>query len=156
FKTGQRSVFHGFPESFFNGWNIFLWNVPSLDLIDKLETDLTFFRWGHGKYDVREFTTATGLVLVPLHMVGRGGQSLLVFHLGLTLIYLDLKLASKTVHNDVQVKFAHSRNDGLPRSLIGLDLERGILFGKFGQGHAQFIDIDLGFGLHSDPDYRIG
>src|SRR5690606_9904147 len=146
---------HGFPESFFNGWDIFLGNVSSLDLIDKLETYLAFLGRGHGKYDVRKLTTATGLFLVHLPVIGGSGQGFLVFHLGLSLVHLDLELASKAVHNDIQVKFAHPRNDGLSGSLIGLDLKSGVLFRKLGKGHAQFIDIDLGLGLHSDPDHRI-
>src|SRR5690606_6132128 len=135
FKARQRSGLHSFPESFLYGRYIFLGYVTSFDLVLELKSHFTLFRWLHCKYDIRKFTTATGLFLVYLTMVGPGRNCLLIFHLWLTLVDIDLKFTSESVYDNIQMELAHPGDYGLSGSLIGLDLESRILFGQFGQGH---------------------
>src|SRR5690606_85912 len=107
FKAGQRTAFHGLLKSFLYGRYIFLRNVSTLDYVLELKPHYTFIGRFHSKYDIRKFTTATGLFLINLPMVRLGGKGLLVFHLRLALVNVHFKLTSKSVYDNIQMELAH-------------------------------------------------
>ena len=67
----------------------------------------------------------------------------------------DTEFTTKTVHDDIEVKLAHTADDGLTGFLIGLYGKRRVLFGEFAQGYSQLVQILLGLRLYGKTDNRI-
>ena len=63
---------------------------------------------------------------------------LFVGHLGLTDVGFDLEFAAHAVHQDVQVKLAHTADDGLAGLMVLADLERRIFLGQLLDGQESF------------------
>ncbi len=72
------------------------------------------------------------------------------------MVYFNLELTFKAVHDDIEMQFTHSRNNRLAGFLVGTNSESRIFFSQFGESNIQFIDIVLGFGFHSHADNRLG
>lgn len=67
-----------------------------------------------------------------------------------------LELAEQSVHDDIEVKLAHARDNRLTRFLIGIGLEGGVLFGEFNQRHGHFFLSRLGFRLQRKLNNGLG
>src|SRR5690606_31245392 len=113
FKSGQRTIFHRFFESFFYRWDKFFRNVTTFDFVYELQTGFAFICRTDFKYDICKFTTTTRLFLVHLSVISSLSKRFFVFYLRLALVYFYFELSSHTVYNDVQVKFTHTGDDGL-------------------------------------------
>ena len=83
-------------------------------------------------------------------------DGLLVGHLGRAHVGLHLVLPEQAVHDDLQMEFAHTGDDGLPRLLIGVGAEGGVLLGQLHQRHAHLLLTGLGLGLDGHPDDGLG
>ena len=57
-------------------------------------------------------------------------DALAICHLRFTDVGLNAELAAHTIHNDIEVKFAHTGDNGLPGFFVRLDAERGIFLCK--------------------------
>src|SRR5665647_1336318 len=68
---------------------------------------------------------------------------------------VDAELAHEPVDDDLEVEFTHSRDDGLPRLLVGVHTERGILFRQALQRVAELLLVGLGLGLDGNEDDRL-
>ncbi|MNC96631.1 hypothetical protein D3C83_140550 [compost metagenome] len=62
-------------------------------------------------------------------------DSFAIGYLRLAHVGADAKLTEHAVHQDLEVKFAHTRNDGLTGVLIGCDFEGGVLLRQLAQRH---------------------
>ena len=81
---------------------------------------------------------------------------LAVAHLRLADVCLNSELAEHSVHDDFEVKLAHTRDDNLPRILVGVRLEGGVLFLQFEDGGVHTFLTCLGLGLDCHLDDRLG
>ena len=79
-----------------------------------------------------------------------------IVHLGLAHICFDLVLAHHAVDDDLQVQFAHARDDGLAGVVVGAHGERRVLLRQLGQGHAHLLLVGLGLRLNCNLDDRLG
>ena len=70
-------------------------------------------------------------------------DALAICHLWFTDICLNAELPAHTVHNDIEVKFTHPGDDGLPGFFICLDAERGIFLCKLRQRQTHLFLIGL-------------
>ena len=70
-------------------------------------------------------------------------DALAICHLWFTDVGLNAELAAHTIHNDIEVKFAHPGDDGLPGFFICLDAERGIFLCKLRQRQTHLFLIGL-------------
>ena len=70
-------------------------------------------------------------------------NALAICHLRFTNVGLNAELAAHTIHNDIEVKFAHPGDNGLPGFFICLDAERGIFLCKLRQGQTHLFLIGL-------------
>jgi hypothetical protein len=71
-------------------------------------------------------------------------------------VRLDVELAPQTVHDDLEVQFAHARNNRLSGFLIARYAEGWVFFGQALERKAQFVLILLGFRFDGDRDNRLG
>lgn len=67
-----------------------------------------------------------------------------------------LEFSQKSVHDDVEVKFAHARDDRLSRFLIGIRLERGIFFGELDERHGHLFLTRFGLRLQRELNDGLG
>ncbi|CAB4616573.1 unannotated protein [freshwater metagenome] len=79
---------------------------------------------------------------------------LAVSNLWLTNVGFNLELATHAVNEDVEVKLAHSGDDGLTGFFIGADLEGGVFFSKALNSRTQLLLVALGLGLDRHVDNR--
>ena len=84
------------------------------------------------------------------------GQRFLVIHLRLSLVDFHAELAFQTVHDDIEVKLAHTAYDGLAVLLVGLHREGRVLLGQLAECDAEFVEVFLRLGLYRQTDYRFG
>ena len=82
-------------------------------------------------------------------------DALAVGNLRLTNICLNTELAAHAIDNNIEVQFAHTGDDGLPRFFIGLNAERGIFLCKLGQRQPHLFLIDLRSRLNSNRNNRL-
>ena len=77
---------------------------------------------------------------------------LAVRHLRPAHVGLHAELAHHPVHDNFQVQLAHSRNQRLPRIVIGMNAECGIFLRELAQRRAHFflIGFSLGFDRHGN------
>ena len=139
FVSGQRTGFDGLLEAFFDRRDEFLRNVTSLDLGNKFQTGLSFAVGFHAEDHIGKLTTTTRLLLVHLAVFDSTGERFLVSHLRLTFVHLDVEFAFETVHDDLQVQFAHTRDDRLARILVRVYAEGRVFLGQFRQTYPQLI-----------------
>ena len=103
-----------------------------------------------------ELAGATGLLLVgEFDLVDRALDGLLVGDLRLADVGLDLELTAHPVHQDVQVKLAHTADDGLAGLMILVDLEGRVFLGQFLDRQGKLFLVALGLRLDGDLDNRI-
>ena len=75
--------------------------------------------------------------------------------MGLSDVRVDLELAKEPVDDDLEVEFAHTRDQGLPGFGIHLDPERRVLDGKLLETGPELLLVVLGLWLDCNGDDRI-
>ena len=83
-------------------------------------------------------------------------ERLLVVHLRGALADLHAEFAFETVHDDLEVKLAHTADDGLAAVLVGLHREGRVFLGELAQRDAELVEVFLRLGLDSQTDHRFG
>ena len=68
----------------------------------------------------------------------------------------DFEFALQTVHQNVEMQFAHALHDRLTRFQIRLHAEGRVLGRQTREAGRHFFLVSLGLGLNSDLDHRIG
>ena len=111
--AGQTAIGHRRLEALLHGRHILFWHIAALDLIDKLQTGDTFVGRTDFNNDISELATAARLLLEDFTMLDGRRDGFLVIDLGSTLVDLDAKLTTETVDDDIQMKLAHTADDGL-------------------------------------------
>src|SRR6185437_693506 len=111
--------------------------------------------WLDAEFDAGELARTARLLLVRIVVLDGAGNRFAIRHLRRADIGLDLELALHAVDDDVEVQFAHARDDGLAGFLVGLDAEARILGRKPRQRQAHLLLVGLGLRLHRDIDYRL-
>src|SRR5690606_21521751 len=111
--------------------------------------------WRNNHFDIREFTTTTGLFFVHLAVLGRSCDRLFVRYLRSTLVDLYLKLTFQAVDQDIQVKLTHTFDNCLTGFFVRYNYESRIFFSQFTQCSTQFVDASSRFRLNRQTDYRL-
>src|SRR3989338_9465901 len=121
----QNTALSGFFDTFFNGWNEFLWNHTPFNGVNKLKMVIaanvfrnlfTFNKGLHrsqSKPYMAVLTLASCLLDVLVLRFSFSQNSLLIGHLWLTDIGFHSKLTLHAIHHDFKVKLAHTRDNGL-------------------------------------------
>ena len=162
---GDRDVDHGvagdhaplgrLDDSLLDGRDILPRNRAADDLVDELEPFPLLTRLD-GDPDVAVLAATAGLADVAPFLLHLARDRLAVGDLGAPDVRLDLELAQQAVDDDLEVEFAHPRNEGLPRLLVVPDLEGGVLHHQFLEGEAELLLVRLGLRLDGDGDDRRG
>ena len=84
------------------------------------------------------------------------GDRFPVGNLGFADIAFDVELSPHSVHDDVQMEFAHAGNDGLTGFRIGIGLEGRIFLAQLGQREVHLVLVISGLRFHRHVDDRIG
>ena len=71
-------------------------------------------------------------------------------------VCFDLEFAQKSVDDDIEVKFAHARDYGLTRLLVGVGLEGGVFLCELDESHGHLFLAGLGLGLDGELNDGIG
>ncbi len=96
-------------------------------------------------------STSAGLLRILAVNINSLGKCLLVSNLRRAYICLyNVELAEQTVYNDVQMKLAHTGDDGLAGLFVRTRAEGRVLLSQFNQRIAHLILA--GFGLRLDCD----
>src|SRR5207344_1824100 len=69
---------------------------------------------------------------------------------------VDLELAQKTVHDDLEVELAHAADDGLAGLLVRPHAEGRILLGQALERRGELVLVGLGLGLDRLVDDGLG
>ena len=152
--AGEDAREHGALDTLIHAGNVFLRDRAAGDGADELVSlagiglDLEF--------DMGELALAAGLAHIAGVRRRRLLDGLLVRDLGLAHVCLHLELAEQTVHDDLQVKLSHARDDRLARLLVRVGLEGGILLAELREGDGHFLLAGLGLGLDGHTDDRLG
>ena len=75
-------------------------------------------------------------------------------HLWFANIYLDRVFSQQSIDKNLQVKFTHSRDYGLPSIRILTEVESGVLYRQLLKGLKSLLLIGSSARLHGDGDYR--
>src|SRR6185436_3008211 len=155
--AGVDAAANGFLDAVDDGWNVFLGNGATHDLVEDFDA-LAFFIRLDLDAGVPVLTAAAGLPDELPFAFGRLGNGLAVGNLRGPPIGLDLKLALQAVDDDFQVQFAHAGDDQLAGFLVGKTTERGVFFGQALQAFGHLIAVRLGLRLdrHADDGLREG
>ncbi len=101
--------------------------------------------------------TRTARLTLILHInVGIARNGFLVCNLRSAYVSLYLELTQKSVHDDFQVKLAHTRDNGLPRFRVGPGFECGVFLRELREGNSHLFLTCLGLRLDSQIDNRLG
>ena len=87
--------------------------------------------------------------------LGRFSNGFTIGNLRLTDIGADLEFAQHTINNNLQMKLAHSTDDGLAALLISRNTQRRIFLCKPCQRHTELVLISLGLSFDRDINYRL-
>ena len=98
--------------------------------------------------------TTTGLANELGFLFHRFGNRFAVRHLRRTHVGLHVELAFHAVHDNIQVQFTHTANNGLAGFFIRADAESLVFFGQPRQSIGHFFFVGFRFRLHSNRDYR--
>ncbi|CBH24153.1 Translation elongation factor G (EF-G) [Salinibacter ruber M8] len=156
--SGQWPVLHGALDAALNGRNELLRDDPTLNLVLEYQAALFFLllrNWADVHVDLGKLAAPSRLLLQDVVLVDHVGERLPVGDLGLADVGLHLELLLEPVDNNLEVKLPHSRNDRLPRFLVGTDVERRVLLGELRKAVGQLVPVGLGFGLDRNPNDRL-
>ena len=155
-EAGHHTIGHRLLETFFNGWNKLLRDVATRHFA--LELKSLLLQWKRGKFelDVGERTPAAALLLVNFAMADGLGDFFFISDTRLAMVALHIELTLEAVEQDVEMKFAHTTDDGLSGLFIHAHRKGRVLIGQAVQGTHQFFFLVLSLRFHSNGDDRFG
>src|SRR5688572_3392259 len=149
-NTGPHRLFN----ALLNRLDVFLRNGAPDDVVFENETGAHSTRFD-GDFHVAILPATTGLSDVFALRVRLLPNRFLVGDLRLADVGTHVEFPHHAVDDDFQVKFTHSRNDGLVRIRVRVDLERRIFLRQLPQSNAHLLLVGLGFRLDGDGDHRL-
>ncbi len=156
--TGEHADLQRVLDSVVDRRDVFAWHATTGDLVLEL-VDLVS---GHlhrleRDLDLGELARTTGLLLVGVVVFfDHATDRLAVGDLWLADIRLYAELTLHPVDQDVEVKLAHSLDDGLPGVLVLLSAEGRVLLSELLDRETQLLLVGLGLRLDGDLDDRLG
>src|SRR5699024_12530758 len=99
--------------------------------------------WAYFKFHIRELTAAAGLFFIGLAMLNRRGNGFTVRYLRFTYVCFNFKFSFKPVHNNFEMKLAHSCNRSLSGFFIRGNLKSWIFFRQLNKPGSQFFSVCL-------------
>src|SRR5690606_12405664 len=111
--------------------------------------------WLDAELDAGELARTARLLLVRVVVLNQTRDRLAIGNLRRADIGLDLELALHAIDENVEVKLAHARDDGLAGFLVGLDAERRVFGGEASEREAHLLLVGLGLRLDGDVDDRL-
>ena len=105
---------------------------------------------------VTVLTLTTRLTLVHALCIASLTEGFPVGNLRSAYVCLYLELAEESVDDDVEVKFAHTCDNGLTCFLIGIGLEGRVFFGELDERHGHLFLTGLGLRLDGELDNGVG
>ena len=118
---------HSALDTLINRLDIFLRDSTANDLVDELVALAGLVRL-NDDLNMTVLALTTRLTSVLLINVSGAADGLLVSNLRRTYVSLYLELAQQTVNDDLQMKLAHTSDNGLAGLFIGVGLEGRVLF----------------------------
>ena len=100
-------------------------------------------------------STTTGLLRVLAVNVNSLCEGLLISNLRSAYVSLYVELTQQTVYDDIQMKLAHTGNDGLACFFVCSDTEGRILLRQLYKSIAHLVLACLGLWLDRDIDNRL-
>ena len=141
--AGENTELHRLLDTGVDRRDVLLGDATTGDGVDELVAEARLLGLDRDD-DAGELTRTTGLLLVRvLVLLDRLAQGLAVGHLRLADIGLHMELTLHAVDEDVQVKLAHTGDDGLAGLLVGVDAEGRILLDETLNGVRQLLLIGL-------------
>ena len=136
-EATKNTTLHSILEALLYRRNEFLRNVTAGNLVDKLQATLfeVLVNRTNINDNVCKLTTTTGLLLVNLAEVNRLRNGLFVVNLRLTLITFYLKLTTKTIQDNIEVKLTHTGYNRLAALFFCMHSEGRILLSQLLQAH---------------------
>src|SRR5690606_11204506 len=148
-EAGKGTGTHDTLETLLDTGDVFLRNRAADDLGLECEILALGIRLEQN-LDTSELAGTAGLLLVRVVLLVAAGDGFTVSHLWRTDIGLNLELTLQAVDDNVEMKLAHSSDDGLTRLFISPDPEGRVLRGQAMKRHAHFLLVALGLRLDGD------
>ena len=166
FVTGEYTVFGRFLNTFIDRLNKFLGDGAADGRVHELVALAGFLRF-EVNFTVTVLTVTARLALEHTLGVYCLTDSFFISDLRFTYVRFNSEFAEKSVHDDFEVKFAHTCDNGLSGFGIGIGFEGGVFFREFRESKAHLFLSLFGLGFDSDSDnglrefhlfedYRIG
>ena len=109
------------------------------------------------QHDVAILTVAAGLPdESTLDAHDGGGDLLAVGDLWLAHLAVDAELTPQAVDDDLQMKLAHPRDDGLVRLLVGVATKGRVFVRQLLEGVGELVEVGFRARLDRDADHRLG
>jgi len=155
-EASQRTTFSSFKDTLLDRRNIFLRNRPTANLVLK-DNSGAILEGFEVDYHVTELTVTTCLLAVAIAEVADGlGDCFTISDAGLADVRLHLKFAQETGDQYIQMKLAHTGDNGLTGSFVLADLEGRIFFCQLDQRVRHFFLVGFGLGFDRNRNHRIG
>ncbi len=152
--ASNYAVLHSFLNTSFDRSDVFLRNSATNDLVFKQEA---FARLTRSDFQpamtILAFTT--GLTNKFTFRLNSLADGFAVSNLRITNSAAYFEFAQQTVNDDIQVKLAHTGNNGLGGFRISVNAEGRILFSQFLQGNAHLFLVCFSFRFNCYGNYRI-
>src|SRR3989338_2549665 len=149
--AGDHSLIERFTDAFFNRRNELLRNGAALDGVYELKA-LTALERTDLEPHMAVLAAAAGLADVFALRLGFAPDGFLVRHLRAADIGLYAELALHALHDDLKMKFAHARNNGLAGLHVTRDPKGRILVGEAVERQAHLLLIGLRLGINAEAD----
>ena len=153
--TGYNTILQSVADTFIDRRDEFARNHTTFNFIDKFIACTTRLHRFHFDHNMTILTFTTRLFNVfgfGLHFLT---DSLAVGYLRRTYVGFHTKFAFHAVHNNFQVQFAHTGNNGLAGLFISTHTERRVFLSQAVQGNTHFFLVGFGFRLNGNVDYRL-
>ncbi len=152
--AGDRACLHSLDDTLFDRRNVFLRDGAADDVVDEFEAFARLTRID-ADLDVSVLTVSAGLLRVLVIDVSCAGDSLFIRYLRLADIRFDLELSEESVDDDLQMEFAHARDDRLACVRVRVRLERRVFLRQLRERDAHLFLAYLSLRLDGDLDNRI-
>ena len=149
--TSDNTGFHSFFNTVFYRSDVFTRNCTTYDLIFKFEAS-TWFLWNQFQPAVTILTTTTRLTYEFTFSFNSFTDSFAICYLRFTYVTIYFELTVHTVNDDIQVKFAHTRDNSLTCFFISTNFESRIFFCQTSKSCTHFFLVSFCFRFNSNGD----
>ena len=119
---GDNTVLHLFLHTTINGRDVFLRHGPANDVVDELVAG-TRLRWLDTQVNMAVLAAPTRLAYELVFLLHHLANRLAVSNLWLAHVGIDPELALHAIDDDIEVQFAHPRNNRLIGLLVRMNAE---------------------------------